>query len=57
MSSVVCLSFMSLMRFGRIVSYGSLAVLVPLAIFSFRNAMKSFLAYGEMILDHDACAE
>lgn len=57
LSGVVCLSFITLMRYGRVVSYGSLAVLIPLAAVCFRNAMTSFFSYSEMMLDHDACAE
>ncbi|VDK66524.1 unnamed protein product [Onchocerca ochengi] len=57
LASVIALSFMSLMRFGRIVSYGSLAVSIPLAVLTFRNVVRSFLSYGEMKLDYDTCAD
>ncbi|KAL4002179.1 putative integral membrane protein [Acanthocheilonema viteae] len=56
LSCVVCLSFISLMRYGRIASYGSLAVLIPLAAVCFLNAMRNFFTYSEMMLDYDACA-
>ncbi|VDO29061.1 unnamed protein product [Brugia timori] len=57
LSSVVCLSFMCLMRYGRIVSYGSLAVLMPLAAVIFQNAMRNFFSQSEMMLDYNACAD
>uniref|UniRef100_A0A1I7W1E6 Transmembrane protein n=1 Tax=Loa loa TaxID=7209 RepID=A0A1I7W1E6_LOALO len=55
--SVVCLSFTFLMRYGRIISYGSLTLLIPSAAVVFRNAMRNFLIHGEMMLDYDACAD
>ncbi|CAG9532691.1 unnamed protein product [Cercopithifilaria johnstoni] len=57
LSGVVCLSFISLMRYGRIVSYGSLAMLIPLAAICFRNVIRNFFSYSEMLLDYDACAD
>lgn len=57
LSSVVCLSFMFLMRFGRIFSYGSLAMMMPLTAVVYRNAMRNFFSHSEMMLDYDACAE
>uniref|UniRef100_A0A1I8ENC8 Uncharacterized protein n=1 Tax=Wuchereria bancrofti TaxID=6293 RepID=A0A1I8ENC8_WUCBA len=57
LSSIVCLSFICLMRYGRIVSYGSLAVLIPLAAVFFQNAMRNFFSQSEMMLDYDACAD
>uniref|UniRef100_A0A0R3RKW1 Transmembrane protein n=1 Tax=Elaeophora elaphi TaxID=1147741 RepID=A0A0R3RKW1_9BILA len=57
LSAIVCLSFISLMRYGRMVSYGSLAMSVPLAAVCFRGSMRNFFSYGEMMLDHDACAD
>ncbi|VDK74107.1 unnamed protein product [Litomosoides sigmodontis] len=57
LSAIICLSFISLMRYGRIVSYGSLAVSIPLAVTCFLNTMRSFFSYSEMMLDRDACAD
>uniref|UniRef100_A0A915Q6N2 Gamma-secretase subunit PEN-2 n=1 Tax=Setaria digitata TaxID=48799 RepID=A0A915Q6N2_9BILA len=57
LSSIVSLSFTSLMRYGRIISYSSLAFLIPLAILCFRNTVRNFNSYSEMMLDHDACAD
>ncbi|MCP9258741.1 hypothetical protein DINM_001746 [Dirofilaria immitis] len=57
LASVVALSFVCLMRYGRIVSYGSLVVSIPLAVLSFQSSMRNFLAYGEMMLDYEACAD
>ncbi|VDN30987.1 unnamed protein product [Gongylonema pulchrum] len=57
MSSAVVLTFVVLLRYGRLLSYSSVLFTTPMAIVSFRDAMRRFVSYGEMMLDHDTCAE
>ncbi|VDN04684.1 unnamed protein product [Thelazia callipaeda] len=57
LSSIVSLLFILMMRFGRAISYGTVAVSIPVTVFTFRQALRDFVSYSEKILDHDAYSD